>query len=576
MKNSKYFPFERNKYFYGKLLSVDDFELEQRYINNKRRMANSFLYGTGVVAGLYVVRVDEKTISVESGFALDAFGREIVIDTPVIKKLSLIEGFKNCVEESEKDYVYLCLNYSEEEAGIVHNVAGNSVLQGEETFNKIKETYQLYLTDMEPEQSILDKRELYETCQILYARDGIIIKQFIPKYVIAGEEVQIRIEIENLTKKYLAFSYELILECFTCDSQSVLTINFNEIQYEKTGKYVLEYTIEATDSAGVQGSITCNKDSIRMFVDKEEYKVNMELETVLLEIIEKDIRQQIVQDYYRTAMDSIVKRNQQNRLYLAKLYLLHIGDSYMIDRVENVPFNQYVLNQNLSFAIHQLTMEGNNNRNGNVIHETGNSKFHKKAEIENGLRMAQGNYWLNFDGGGQKGKRYISEEITHGLGLGSVMIQIGIEDEGGIITYGSSEIFEDTDPMIELAVKVFPERGTFQIGGRLLEQVIKSGVNIRWNAILNEEEKIVEKATRKIFIKPSVLELATRESHYLEAICSNMSDHTIEWKVKDHGGNITENGMYTAPNQPGVYEVVAQSVAFPEVKASIFVIVREA
>ena len=35
MKNAKYYPFERNKYFYGKLLSVDDFELEQRYTNNK-------------------------------------------------------------------------------------------------------------------------------------------------------------------------------------------------------------------------------------------------------------------------------------------------------------------------------------------------------------------------------------------------------------------------------------------------------------------------------------------------------------------------------------------------------------
>ena len=40
MKNLNYFPFERNKYFYGKLLSVDDFETEQKYMNNKRRMGN--------------------------------------------------------------------------------------------------------------------------------------------------------------------------------------------------------------------------------------------------------------------------------------------------------------------------------------------------------------------------------------------------------------------------------------------------------------------------------------------------------------------------------------------------------
>ena len=575
MKNSKYFPFERNKYFYGKLLSVDDFELEQRYINNKRRMTNRFLYGMGVVVGLYVVRVDEKTISVESGFALDAFGREIVIDTPVIKKLSLLEGFKNCVEDSQKDYVYLCLNYNEEEAGAVHNVTGNSMMQGEETFNKIKETYQLYLTEREPEQTILDKSELYETCQILYAQDGMIIKQFVSKYAIAGSGTQIRIEIENLTKKYLAFSYELMLERFTYGGQPSIIINFDEMQYEKTGRYTIVYTLEVTDSVGIQGAIVRNKDSVHMFINKEECHINLEQETIFVNIIEEDIRQQIMKDYYRTDMENIVKNSEQNQLYLAKLYLLHVGGSYVIDKVDNVPFNQYILKQNLSSAIHQLSIDGHGKKNKNMSHEGGYSKFNGKNEAEKGIHMAQGKYWLDLEGGGQKGSRYVSEEITHGLGLGSAMIQVGIEDEDGGITYGSSEIFEDTDPMIELAVKVFPEKGTFQIGGRLLEQVIKSGVNIRWNAILNTEEKIVELATRKIFIKPSVLELATRESHYLEAICSNISDNTIQWKVKEHGGSITENGMYTAPNTPGVYEVVAQSMAFPEIKASIFVIVRD-
>lgn len=74
MKNMKYFPFERNKYFYGKLLTVDDFETEQRYMNDKRRVLNRFLYGTGVVCGLNVVPIDDMTISVEPGLALDFSG----------------------------------------------------------------------------------------------------------------------------------------------------------------------------------------------------------------------------------------------------------------------------------------------------------------------------------------------------------------------------------------------------------------------------------------------------------------------------------------------------------------------
>lgn len=45
MRNLKYFSFERNKYFYGKLLSVSDFETEQRYMNDKRRLINRFKIG---------------------------------------------------------------------------------------------------------------------------------------------------------------------------------------------------------------------------------------------------------------------------------------------------------------------------------------------------------------------------------------------------------------------------------------------------------------------------------------------------------------------------------------------------
>ena len=55
-----------------------------------------------------------------------------------------------------------------------------------------------------------------------------------------------------------------------------------------------------------------------------------------------------------------------------------------------------------------------------------------------------------------------------------------------------------------------------------------------------------------------------------------MVEKAVLWKVKDDGGFIDENGMYTAPNTAGVYEVVAQSVAYPAVKASIFVVVRDA
>lgn len=81
-EKTRYYPFERNRYFYGKLLTVRDFESEQKYFNDKRRMMNRLLHGSGVLTGLQVVAVDEKSVSVEMGAAIDALGREIVVPSP--------------------------------------------------------------------------------------------------------------------------------------------------------------------------------------------------------------------------------------------------------------------------------------------------------------------------------------------------------------------------------------------------------------------------------------------------------------------------------------------------------------
>ena len=73
-----------------------------------------------------------------------------------------------------------------------------------------------------------------------------------------------------------------------------------------------------------------------------------------------------------------------------------------------------------------------------------------------------------------------------------------------------------------------------------------------------------------------MLELTVRDSYTLEAVCENMAEKKVRWNVQEHGGTVDEFGVYTAPGIPGVYEVMAQSIAFPEVRASIYVLVREA
>jgi hypothetical protein len=70
----------RNRYFYGKLLDVVHFELEQNYFNCKRWILNRLVTGYGVVCGLGVQLVPgTQTVVVLPGVAIDKCGREIIV-----------------------------------------------------------------------------------------------------------------------------------------------------------------------------------------------------------------------------------------------------------------------------------------------------------------------------------------------------------------------------------------------------------------------------------------------------------------------------------------------------------------
>lgn len=73
----------RNRYFYGKLLDVFHFELEQTYSNSKRWLLNRLVTGPGVVCGLDVTPTpDNKGVIVLPGLAIDRCGREIIVAEP--------------------------------------------------------------------------------------------------------------------------------------------------------------------------------------------------------------------------------------------------------------------------------------------------------------------------------------------------------------------------------------------------------------------------------------------------------------------------------------------------------------
>ena len=99
--------FERNNYFYGKLMTVRDFFDEQCYFNEKRWLINRTILGWGVVCGLDVKMKEGEPnkVIVKPGLAIDCCGREILVCED--KEVQLIPEESECHKEKERTALFI-------------------------------------------------------------------------------------------------------------------------------------------------------------------------------------------------------------------------------------------------------------------------------------------------------------------------------------------------------------------------------------------------------------------------------------------------------------------------------------
>ena len=135
--NSDSSQFVRPRFFEGKILSAEDFQAEQEYHSNKRRMHNRCLHGVRVACGLEV-ELRKNKVHIEPGMALDCQGNEIVVSEPI--RLSL---------PSRKRRFFLTLAYAETPSHPVPSFERGHGPEAEE-FSRIQETFELGWTASDP------------------------------------------------------------------------------------------------------------------------------------------------------------------------------------------------------------------------------------------------------------------------------------------------------------------------------------------------------------------------------------------------------------------------------------------
>ena len=590
MSNANFFPFERNRYFYGKLLTVRDFEVEQRYHCTKRELLNRLVHGAGVVCGLGVTASDESTLMIESGMALDYQGREIIVPEPLFRKLQMLEGQETLAGRPD---AYLCLAYAEEDVEPV-NATGTEV-GSQRQFDLTREGFRLFLTTEPPAYQRLLETAGRENVSVLYQSDELLLVLSVPAELCAGEEFQVQVlVVKNEKTPPVQFSLEGE-NTFAESDNGRVRLAWRESREEKRCVYTVEFPLRAKAMSDVDSRLFPEGCELNVELGSHHYKNYLEVPAAVHLCGDQEACRQ-----RRMRMDDLSRhlRGRELPLYLAKLELIHSAGGVFVGSVTSLPFGQMMKRESaagggsageLTVTTSVRSLEYWQKPDVKAVYQPSAGALHLDFGIPSpeqyDYAVAHGTVDLTMPGGIRVNSRVFSQEIAHGLGAGAVDVRLSVEfqdKEETALLCGNSEVFKSKNikiapPWVEAAAVVYPERGTMRIGLWLHDTVEGNLVRVHYFAQKPERDtsRLLSQRRVSLTVTPEFSRLGCREKLQFQADVVGCEDKSVTWSVKEeNGGAIDRNGLYQAPELPGTYEITAVSGADGSVAASAFVIVE--
>ncbi len=592
MLNRKYFPFQRNNYYFGKLLTAKDFEDEQRYYNDKRRLSNRLTGANGIVAGLGVIRADDFSLVIQAGCAFDASGREIVVPETKVVKLSTIEGFAQLASST----ALLGIRYDEQPAEEVYAVMSD---ESAPRYNRVREQYALTLLDEDLAAAIPSPMDDFVGTTVLYADHEIEIVQRTPLYVARGAAVRVTATVrrKGAGTGDVSFAYRIDAPGFAGPDGAGAEMACNNVRLSQGEEHTVDAVLRPEDYLWSGGAAALTLTNFAVRRSDETFELNRAIE-VTLKPVDRDIESQYLAGYYEKAMDTQLAESYDERLWLARVRLIRQGSSAIIDSVDPAPWAQYSYNAQQVMMLRRLE---NFYPAAQAAAEAAPAPApgapRPAAERGETARVASCGVFDFPIGMGTAGRAPLfSDEIMHGLGPGPVCVQVGVEyitadAEGGAsseILLGDASIFSaDREKVaaervyqVSTAVKVLPERGTFIVGLRLAEDTGLISLRVRWFAFrageLDKQFQTRRSGEPMLLVNPDTIVLQPKATAHISPVFINMPGEACNFSVTDpEGGSIDNNGTYTAPAREGVYEIRIEAMSDPTLYTYAFAIVSQ-
>lgn len=586
MKNNQLFPFERNRYYSGKLLTSADFEAEQLYMNNKRRFLNRIMFGSGIACGLSVVNLDDLSILMESGVAIDETGREIVVESTVIKRLSGVKGFDSLKGEQAGLYI----RYKEEDVHAVY--CGDIGTDGKEyESNRIDESYELYLKDVEDTAPFEDQSGDLILKECFMDNADYEVSVSMPYTVAKGQAVKLVVCVRRKSEeiKSLYFHARLQMPAFTnSEGKHELDIDMCDISISQGQKLTKDYWLSCDNTEAGETDILCAREDIQLRVDGYEVEPGNGIHFKVL-LSDRQPYQIAASEAGKASLDANMKSKAEDGVCIAVLQLLRTDVSCLISGIREEGCRHYIMTPGKA-AQRQLLMSyfADSGRREQMPKARRQETYQSVAATETPPFMTSGRLEIPLDVNMKKGDICVSEEVMHGLGKGNVYVEVGNEyiDEkihgrksSRNVIYGNSALFDAKECMqVETAVKVLNDRGSFQVAARLLGEQKSIVLQLNWVAFKFSPEKDAEQQDAEGFIAPEMptVRLRAKESYFFNVSFNNMEPCRLSYELTEpESGEIGADGLYTAPAKEGVYEVYIYCTDMPRISTYAYAVVSK-
>lgn len=574
------YPFSKNRYFPHKRMRAADFIRDQEYAEKKLAFLSRLDFGTGVALGLEAQRIDGDSLLVSPGFAVDGYGRWLIVDEPAICRVRTLPGFDALHGET----AILWLNYQEE---LTEPMFVPGEREEVREYAVARERYSFRLTDMRALPGAAGDQTLFSDV-VLFEDADLRIRQVIPRILPAQGLVQLKLIIESFCPERLEIGLRYFPELpgwRPANSDRPLCLD-QTLRLDK-GETVLAFTgaLDTTAQAVLlslpERGFMLEKRGVQLGARdsfQEEFPVAA---GDPLAILESRLLARDPQELWGGGLEDGVP--------IAGVRLLRYGDQVLLDSIFPLSRSRRAvlpcLKERLQYCggFFPASPEAGAGENAAA------SPPPAAAPSEDHRRMATGIVTLTAGLHLREGSILCSDEIAHELGPGTVFIEFGIENvypAVGIdrnytdLLLGDASLFSQAsgtyDDGFDRGVRIHPEKGTFELAVRLKGELRQTSLRLRWFAWRTEEH-----AARKLPVgtllrlEPDVVRTAPGATVNFVPVFENGAGSPCDFLIPDkQSGLITPNGIYTAPQRDGLYQICAQLKDMPETRVNAFVIVR--